>query len=140
MRGKILGLLKSNDGFISGQKISEKCGVSRTSIWKYINALKEDGYMIESVSRNGYKLISCPDLLRYEEVKEFLDTKYMGNKILHFDTIDSTNIYAKSIARDQKEGTVVTAEQQVLGKGRLGRSWVSPSKKGIYFSIILKLI
>jgi len=138
MREKILGLLKSNDGFISGQKISEECGVSRTSIWKYINSLKEDGYVIESVSRNGYKLISCPDLLRYEEIKGFLDTKYIGNKILHFDSIDSTNIYAKGIAKDQRDGTVVTAEQQTLGKGRLGRNWVSPSKKGIYFSIILK--
>jgi len=138
MRRKILELLKSSDGFISGQKISEECEVSRTAIWKYINSLKEDGYVIESVSRNGYKLISCPDLLTYEETKNFLDTKYIGHEIIHFDSIDSTNNYAKNIAIHNAEGTVVTAEQQISGKGRLGRSWVSPPKKGIYFSIILK--
>lgn len=138
MRRKILELLKSSDGFISGQRISEECEVSRTSIWKHINLLKEDGYIIESVSRNGYKLISCPDLLIHEEVKTFLDSKYIGREIIHFDSIDSTNNYAKKIAMDQVEGTVVTAEQQSTGKGRLGRNWTSPAKKGIYFSIILK--
>lgn len=135
---KILKLLKSNDGFISGQRISEECEVSRTSIWKYINSLKEDGYEIESVSRKGYKLISCPDLLTYEEAKKYLNTKYLGNEIIHFESIDSTNNYAKDIAMDKAEGTVVTAEQQISGKGRLGRNWTSPSRKGIYFSIILK--
>lgn len=138
MISKILGLLKGNDGFISGQKISEECGVSRTSIWKYINSLKEDGYVIESVSRKGYRLISSPDLLTYEEIRPFLGTKYVGNKIIHFDSIDSTNNYAKAIAMEKSEGAVVTAEQQISGKGRLGRQWTSPSKKGIYFSVILK--
>lgn len=138
MREKILELLKNRDGFLSGQKISEECKVSRTAIWKYINALKEEGYVIESVSRNGYRLISSPDLLTYEETKGYLDTKYMGNEIIHFDAIDSTNNYARDVAVDKGEGTIVTAEQQTSGKGRLGRNWQSPSKKGIYFSIILK--
>jgi BirA family biotin operon repressor/biotin-[acetyl-CoA-carboxylase] ligase len=138
MKRKILELLKSSDGFISGQRISEKCEVSRTSIWKYINSLKEEGYEIQSVSRNGYKLISCPDLLTFEETKKYLDTKYLGNEIIHFESINSTNNYAKDIAMDKAEGTVVTAEQQISGKGRLGRNWTSPSRKGIYFSIILK--
>lgn len=138
MRKKILELLKKSDGFISGQKISEECEVSRTSIWKHINGLKEDGYVIESVTRNGYKLISCPDILTREEVKNFLDTKYIGNEIIHFDSIDSTNNYANDIAMEKAEGTVVTAEEQVVGKGRQGRNWKSPFEKGIYFSIILK--
>lgn len=138
MKRRILELLKKSDGFISGQNISEECGVSRTSIWKYINSLKEDGYVIESVSRNGYKLISCPDLLTYEEVKDVLTTKYIGNEIIHFNSIDSTNTYAKEIAMDKAEGAVVTAEQQTSGKGRLGRNWISLPQKGIYFSIILK--
>lgn len=138
MRRKILEMIKNSDGFISGQKISEECEVSRTSIWKYINSLKEDGYVIESVSRKGYKLISSPDLLTFQEAKIFLDTKYIGSEIIHFDSIDSTNNYAKNIAMNKAEGTVITAEQQTSGKGRLGRFWTSPSKKGIYFSIILK--
>lgn len=138
MKNKVLKLLKSSDGFISGQDISDKIGVSRTSVWKHINSLKEDGYIIESVSRNGYKLISTADLLTHEEVKGFLNTKYIGNEIIHFDSLNSTNEYAKSLAMYKAEGTVITAEQQTSGKGRLGRNWTSPSKKGIYFSIILK--
>lgn len=138
MKMKILGLLKNSYGFISGQKISDECEVSRTSIWKYINSLKEDGYLIESVSSKGYKLISSPDLLVFQEVKEFLATKYIGTEMIHFNSIDSTNSYAKNIAVEKCEGTVITAEEQISGKGRLGKNWTSPSKKGIYFSIILK--
>lgn len=138
MRLKILEALKNSHGFISGQKISQDCGVSRTSIWKHINSLKEDGYEIESVSRKGYRLISSPDLLKSAEIEEFLETKYIGKEVIHFDSIESTNKYANEIATTKAEGTVVTAEGQVAGKGRLGRGWTSPEKKGIYFSIILK--
>lgn len=138
MRMKILEALKNSQGFISGQKLSQHCGVSRTSIWKHINFLKEDGYEIESISRKGYRLISSPDLLKSAEIEEFLETKYLGKEIIHFDSIDSTNKYANDIAMDKAEGTVVVAEEQIAGKGRLAREWMSPSKKGIYFSIILK--
>ena len=140
MKHKILDLLKENkDEFISGQKISDDLGVSRAAIWKYIKALKEDGYEIESVSRNGYRLISCPDILNYDEVKNYLNTKYIGRNILYFETIDSTNIKAKELAMEgAKEGTVVTSEEQTLGRGRLGRKWISPKYKGIWMSIILR--
>lgn len=138
MRGKVLELLINSDEFISGQKISDICGVSRTSIWKHINSLKEEGYGIESIPSKGYKLISSPDLLTYEEIDRYRDTKYIGREINHFDSIDSTNNYANHIAFDKDEGAMVTAEEQKSGKGRLGRSWTSPASKGIYSSIILK--
>ncbi|MCY6354313.1 biotin--[acetyl-CoA-carboxylase] ligase [Clostridium sp. ZS2-4] len=140
MKEQIINLLKENQNtFVSGQKISESLGVSRAAIWKYINAIKQEGYEIESVSRKGYKLVSCPDLLTYEEIKNNLNTKYIGNNIIHFDSVDSTNNEAKKLAREGvKEGTVVIAEEQTMGRGRLGRNWTSPKYKGIWMSIILR--
>ncbi|MCR2043640.1 biotin--[acetyl-CoA-carboxylase] ligase [Anaerosalibacter massiliensis] len=139
MREKILRLLKENSNdFLSGEKISENFDVSRAAIWKHINTLKEEGYEIESVPRKGYRLISSPDILTYGEVENYLDTKFIGREIHYFNTIDSTNIKAKEIAQEETEGTVIISEEQTLGKGRLGRSWASPSGKGIWMSIILK--
>lgn len=139
MKNKILSLLKNSDEFISGQKLSEEFGMSRAAIWKYINALKEEGYNIESVSRKGYRLISSPDLLKYEEIKPFLNTEVIARKIVHFDTIGSTNTEAKILAeKGEPEGTVLLSEEQTSGRGRLGRSWSSPKYTAISMSIILR--
>lgn len=138
MRNKILELLKESEDFVSGESISKKFGVTRAAIWKAINSLKDDGYEIESIPRKGYKLVSSPDILTYEEIKEYLDTRFIGNKIYYYDSIDSTNKMAKDIAFVEKEGVIVVAEEQTKGRGRLGRTWESPKKKGIYFSVILK--
>ena len=139
MKEEILRLLKDSKGeFISGEKISERFGVSRAAIWKYINALKEEGYEIESVPRRGYRIVSSPDILTYEEVKGYLKTRFMGRDICYFDTIDSTNIKAKELAMCKAEGTVVISEEQTLGRGRMGRNWISPKGKGIWMSILLK--
>jgi BirA family biotin operon repressor/biotin-[acetyl-CoA-carboxylase] ligase len=139
MKNKILKLLKNNkEEFLSGEKISEEFGVTRSAIWKYINILKEEGYEIESVSRKGYRIISEPDVLTYEEVENDLNTNFIGRNIYYFNTISSTNIKAKEIAFQELEGTVVIAEEQTVGKGRLGRNWTSPKGKGIWMSIILK--
>ncbi len=140
MKNKILAMLKENeDTFVSGQLISEILGVSRASIWKYINKLKDEGYEIESISKNGYKLISCPDLLVEQEINTYLNTKYIGRNIVYFHSIDSTNTKAKEIGRlDIIDGTVVISEEQTAGRGRVGRQWISPKYKGIWMSIILK--
>lgn len=139
MKNKILSLLKNSNEFISGQKLSEEFGMSRAAIWKYINALKEEGYKIESVSRKGYRLISSPDLLKYEEIKPYLNTEVIGRKIVHFDTIGSTNTEAKILAeKEEPEGTVLLSEEQSSGRGRLGRSWSSPKYTAISMSIILR--
>lgn len=140
MKEQILKLLKDNQNeFISGQEISEQLKVSRTAIWKYVNILKEEGYEIESVSRKGHMLLATPDILNYEEISEYLDTKYIGREIYYFDSINSTNIKAKELAySSESEGTVVIAEEQTNGRGRLGRKWSSPNKKGIWMSIVLK--
>lgn len=139
MRRNILLMLKKHrDEFISGERISQELGISRTAVWKHINILREEGYEIESMPKNGYKLVSSPDILILEEIEEYLTTNFIGRNIYHFDSLDSTNTKAKEMAMDEEEGTVVVAEEQIKGKGRLGRNWVSPKGKGIWMSIILK--
>jgi BirA family biotin operon repressor/biotin-[acetyl-CoA-carboxylase] ligase len=139
LKEKILMMLKQNkDEFLSGEKISHEFGVSRSAIWKYMNALKEEGYIIESIPRKGYRLISSPDILTYGEIEEYLITDFIGRNIYYFDSVSSTNIKAKEIAPKEQEGTIIIAEEQTKGKGRLGRNWTSPKGKGIWMSIILK--
>lgn len=138
MKNKVLKILKDSEDFISGEEISKEFHMTRAAIWKYINMLKEDGYVIESIPRKGYKLVYLPDILTYEEVGKYLDTDFIGRNIYYFDLINSTNIKAKEIALEEKEGTVLVSEEQVGGKGRLGRQWLSPKGKGIWMSIILK--
>lgn len=138
MKDKILQKLKESKDFISGQEISREFHMTRAAIWKYISALKEEGYDIESVPSKGYRLISLPDILSYEEIKAYLNTDFIARKIYYFNTLDSTNKKAKEIAQDEEEGTVIIAEEQTQGKGRMGRSWISPKGKGIWMTMILK--
>lgn len=131
--------LKNSEGYISGEEISNKLGVSRASIWKHINALKDEGYEIESSPKKGYRLVNSADILNYEEIKRYLNTKYIGRTFYHFHHIDSTNTKAKELSRQGEiEGTVILSESQSAGRGRLGRVWCSPERKGIWFSIILR--
>lgn len=140
MKGKILKLLKeSGNDFVSGQKISEELGVSRAAIWKYINIIKEDGYEVEAITRKGYRIISSPDILTFEEIKDYLSTEYIGKNLIYYDSIDSTNSKAKELAEGgERHGTVIISEEQTTGRGRLGRNWISPKYKGIWMSVILR--
>ncbi|MCF6464482.1 biotin--[acetyl-CoA-carboxylase] ligase [Clostridium sp. Cult2] len=139
MRKKILLMLKqAKNEFISGEKISDCLGISRSAVWKHIKILKEEGYEIESMPRNGYRLLYSPDILTLEEIEEYLDTDFIGRNIYYFDSLSSTNIKAKEMAMKEREGTIIIAEEQTEGKGRLGRDWTSPKGKGIWMSIILK--
>lgn len=138
MKHQILFKLQETDGFVSGGKLSKEFGLSRTAIWKHIHSLISDGYEIESVTNKGYRLISSPDIINYDEIKDELETKIIGRSIYHYKTIDSTNRKAKEIASKVDEGTIVVAEEQTSGRGRLGRNWNSKMTKGIYTSIIVK--
>jgi len=136
MRQEILTQLDSNN-FISGELLAKKLQVSRTAIWKHIKTLKKQGYKIESVKNKGYRLISKPDILYPEEIKNDLSTDIIGRRIIYFDTIDSTNNYAKELVHKQTdEGTVVIAGIQTKGRGRKERQWISP-EGGLWFSIVL---
>ncbi|KAE9636214.1 MAG: BirA family transcriptional regulator [Epulopiscium sp.] len=139
MKSKILQLLKDSDGYVSGEEISKVLGVSRTAIWKVISHLKEEGYVIESVTKKGYLLQETPDLLTEDEILYHLKTKWLGRKIVHYHQIDSTNKEAKKLAASgEKEGTIVISEEQLAGRGRLGRTWISPAGTGIWMSVILR--
>lgn len=135
---KILEMLKEKpDDFVSGEDLSGALNISRTMVWKHVNALRDCGYTIESVTGKGYLLKDIPDLLLPAEIEKGLKTKFVGRQIHHFDTIASTNLRAREIAADSPNGTVVIAEEQFEGKGRTGGAWASPPG-GIYLSIILK--
>lgn len=136
MKDKILDLLKEED-FVSGEKIAGKLGISRTAVWKQIKSLKDKGYKIKSVKNKGYQMIYRPDKPYSEEVSKKLDVDIIGKNILFFEKIDSTNIYAKKLAKEGVlEGCVVVADKQEKGRGRKDRTWTSP-EGGLWFSIIV---
>jgi len=140
MKYKILQVLKEkNMEYVSGEKLSEILGVSRTAVWKCINELKKEGYVIESVSKKGYKLESSPDILNEFEIGYGLNTRIIGRHICYFKSIDSTNNYAKKSAHEGcEEGTVIVADAQTSGRGRLGRRWESKEGSGIWMSVVLR--
>lgn len=140
MREAILDLLKKQPGqYVSGEEISRVVNVSRTAVWKHVRSLREAGYTIQSVPKRGYKLESAPDKTLPEEIKIGLSTEFLGRTIIYFETTDSTNIQAKRLAeQNAPEGTVVVAEYQSAGKGRMGRTWLSPAGKGLCFSFVLR--
>ena len=140
MRKTIVEILKkAGDNFISGESIAGKLKVSRTAVWKHIQKLREDGYEILSSERNGYKLKDAPDLLLPSEIQIGLKTKIIGLEMEYKPSIDSTNQLAKKLAyHGAADGTIVVAEEQTGGKGRLDRKFFSPRGKGIWFSVILR--
>ena len=140
MRKRILELLRNNgDEPVSGEELSRQLEVSRTAIWKHIQTLKNEGYEIESVPKRGYILKEAPNRLFPQEIASRLQTKWLGHSICYRDSVDSTNNLGKALANSGCEnGLLVVAEEQVGGKGRLSRGWISPYAKGIWFSLVLK--
>ena len=137
---EILHILKENQGeYISGEHLAQLAGITRAAIWKQINQLREIGYLIESTPRRGYKLLNLTTVLHPYEIKEGLPTKVFGRNIDYHAEIDSTNLRARKLAaQGAPEGTVVIAERQTNGRGRLGRNWSSQSGLGLWFSLILR--
>lgn len=139
MKEKILAFLRNRDGFVSGQTICEELGVSRTAIWKYINALRQEGYEIESVTRKGYRLLQSPDVITREELMGYMPGDLLGGWIRYLDTVDSTNEEAKrAAAQGAPTESLFVADRQIAGKGRRGRTWISPGGEDVFFSILLR--
>lgn len=113
--------------------------VSRTAIWKVMNQLKDEGYVIDAVKNKGYKLIQTPDIVTAEEVDSLLETEWAGHPVVYEEEQESTNQTAKMLAEQgASHGTLVVAERQVSGRGRRGRPWHSPKGSGIWMSILLR--
>lgn len=139
MQDKIIDFLKRKADYVSGDSMSQRLGITRQALWKHIQELKEIGYDIVAVPHLGYRLLSSPDRLFPSEISRQLNTKFIGKKIYYFDVVSSTMDIAIQLGmKDSPEGTLVLAEAQTKGRGRLGRSWFSPKYKGIYLSLILK--
>ena len=142
LKKKILEMLRdAGKNFVSGENIATLMNVSRTAIWKHVQSLRKRGYQISSSERLGYKLEKIPDLLLPEIVQFELNTKIFGagTNYIYKNSIESTNELAKKLAYNgAAAGTVVVAEEQTGGKGRLERNFFSPRAKGIWFSVILR--
>lgn len=137
VKDEVLHMLEANKGrYFSGATLAKELNVSRNSIWKAIKSLENEGYKILAATNKGYCLEQSNDILSKHSVGEFL--KY--NLDIHvYDTISSTNTVLKEMAEDgAKEGTVLVSSEQTLGRGRMGRKFVSPAGTGIYFSILLR--
>ncbi len=137
---KILSALRSNANGVSGAELSRQLGVSRAAIWARIEDLRQLGYEIEASPHRGYRLLHTPDLLHADDLLSRLGTtQIVGRDIRVFEQTTSTNDVTEKLARDGvKEGVVVFAESQTKGRGRLGRTWTSPLRKGLWFSVLLR--
>ena len=138
---QILSALRSAGGSgVSGAELSHKLRISRAAIWAHIEELRALGYEIEATPHLGYRLLSSPDALHADDLVARLGkTKVIGRDIRVFQETTSTNDIIEKLARDKvKEGVVVFAESQTKGRGRLGRKWISPSHKGLWFSVLLR--
>ena len=135
---KVLSFFQTHDSeYLSGEDLSDVLKISRVAVWKHIKKIQSLGYKIESKQKLGYRLISETEKLLPWEITKDLKTKTVGKRVYYFEEIDSTQNFAEQIALDEKEnGTIVVAEKQTAGKGRLDRKWTSP-KGGIWFSLII---
>ncbi len=134
-------LRQKKEYYISGEEISKKLGVSRSAIWKEMQTLRKLGYEIEAQPHLGYRLATIPDKMFADELKAGLGTQFIGAEIHSYDQLDSTNDAAFILGeKGAREGVCVFAEYQKRGRGRLGRSWVSPKGKNLILSVLLRPI
>ena len=135
---KVLSFFQTHDSeYLSGEDLSDVLKISRVAVWKHIKKIQSLGYKIESKQKLGYRLVNETEKLLPWEITNDLKTKEIGKRVYYFEEIDSTQNFAQQIALDKKEnGTIVIAEKQTAGRGRLDRKWTSP-KGGIWFSLII---
>ena len=137
-RDAVLSLLRGEEGFLSGQELSRRLGLTRAAVWKAVDALRREGYEIEARTGLGYRLSAAPDALTEAEIRSFLGpTRLVGRELRCFEELDSTNNYLKTLP-EAPDGLAVTADSQTAGRGRMDRSFQSPKGQGIYLSVLLR--
>jgi len=140
-RDKILSILYNSFGcWVSGEDISRELGITRTAVWKNINILRDTGYIIESSNKSGHRLTSSNNVINEFAIRKNLKTSVFGRQDIRiYEITGSTNIEAFQLATvGAPEGSIVIANRQDAGKGRMGRTWSSPSGKNVYISVILR--
>jgi len=139
-RNKLIEILSQHkDEYVSGQDLSDMLNVSRSAIWKHMNELKKDGYVVEGVAKKGYRIISLPKSVSENTIAWGLQTDWLAKNIVHRETIESTQTLAHQLALDgAKHGTIVVADEQTMSRGRVNRKWYSPKGEGIWLSMILR--
>ncbi len=130
-------LQESKGEWISGQELANLTGVTRNSVWKAINTLRKDGHKIEAVTNKGYTLVANNNTISVESIQALL-RNYSAPIFVHKE-VTSTNDLAKDLAsKGAQEGTLIVADMQTKGRGRMGRRFESPAKTGTYISLILR--
>lgn len=137
LKMEILKLLNSKT-YISGQEIAQACNVSRTAVWKAIQTLKSEGYLIDSIKNKGYLLKENASNINHSALQSMVESS-QNFEALHFkETIDSTQVLAKELINKTDSQFIVVALEQTAGRGRFNRPWASPKNNGLYVSIVLK--
>jgi BirA family biotin operon repressor/biotin-[acetyl-CoA-carboxylase] ligase len=136
----LTALRQPGTGPVSGAELSHQLGISRAAIWARIEELRALGYDIQASPHEGYRLLSVPDVLHADDLLSLVaGNRVVGRDIRVFQETSSTNDVVEKLARDGvAEGVVVLAESQTKGRGRLGRKWLSPPRKGLWFSVLLR--
>jgi BirA family biotin operon repressor/biotin-[acetyl-CoA-carboxylase] ligase len=140
LRKKLLeAFTNSEEEYVSGQYLADVMGCSRTAVWKHIEDLRKEGFELEAVRKKGYKILHLPKSISADRVQLGLKTEFIGKVIQYEETVYSTQKIAHLLSHEGAvEGTVVIAEEQTGGRGRMDRVWHSPKSTGIWMSLILR--
>ncbi len=136
----LTAMREAGEGSVAGTELSDRLGISRAAIWARIEELRARGYQIDASPHRGYRLVGTPDALHGDDLISRLGrVEIVGREVRVFRETESTNDIVDRLARDGgTEGIAVFAESQTKGRGRLGRRWMSPPYKGLWFSVLLR--
>ena len=138
-KNEVLKTLMDQREPISGERLARRLGLSRNSVWKAIQQLRQEGYEVEAATNRGYLLTASPNRISQPEIERWLTSRTMGARMEIHDLLDSTNTRAKALAATgAPHGYLVVAESQSGGKGRMGRAFFSPEHSGVYITYVLR--
>ena len=138
MREHILRLLRGQ-AEVSGQELSQRLHISRAAVAKHVKALRQAGYEIAASPGRGYRFMSAPDTLQAAEIASLLREQQAGWDIHYYEEVPSTTaLLRERAAAGAPHGTVLVAESQRAGEGRLERAWYSPPGVGLWLSFLLR--